>query len=283
MNILTIDLEDWFHILAHFETASPEQWVSFESRVERNTDWILDTLARHGHHATFFCLGWIANKHPALIKKIVAQGHEIGCHSMNHQLVYYQTPAEFRKDLGDCIHLLEDVSGKKIKTYRAPGFSVSKGTNWVFDILLDNGIEHDCSVFPVPRNHGGYEQFSSLTPCLISANGRQLKEFPMSVARFAGRNFVYSGGGYFRLCPYPLMKSLMTHSTYAMTYFHPRDFDPGQPALASLPFTRKLKLNVGLKSAKSKFDALLNDFAFMSVAESADKIPWHEAGVVCVD
>ena len=120
MNILTIDLEDWFHILAHDQTARPMQWEKFESRVERNTDWILEQLSNAGYRATFFCLGWIAERHPDLIRKIAAQDHEIACHSMNHQLIFEQTKGSFEKDLIECLRLLEDISGKKNKDLPRP-------------------------------------------------------------------------------------------------------------------------------------------------------------------
>jgi len=280
MNILTIDLEDWFHILANDATASPAQWEKFESRIERNADWILDQLAQHQCRATFFCLGWIAQRHPALVKKISRQGHEVASHSMNHQLVYSQSPLEFKADLQECLHLLEDITGTRIKTYRAPGFSVSEKTNWVFDILIESGIENDCSVFPANRNHGGYRNFLSSEPCIISMNGRQLKEFPVSLSHFAGKGFVYSGGGYFRLLPYPLIKKLMRRQAYVMTYFHPRDFDEGQPVLESLTAKRRLMSYVGLQRAKKKFGQLLIDFEFTNVEGAAQKIAWNRCKVI---
>ena len=156
MRILTIDLEDWFHILDNDETASPVGWERFESRVERNTEWILEKLSDKKQLATFFCLGWIAQKHPLLIKKIAEEGHEIACHSMHHQLVYSQSGVDFLNDLKQSIDILENITGKKVKSYRAPGFSISLKTDWVFDALLEAGIENDCSVFPSSRNHGGY-------------------------------------------------------------------------------------------------------------------------------
>ena len=125
MKILTIDLEDWFHILAHEETSAPVHWEKFEPRVEANTDWLLQQLSGFKQPATFFCLGWIAKKYPGVIRKISDAGYEIACHSMNHQLVFDQSPAEFKKDLNECIDLLQQTTGKKILTYRAPGFSVS--------------------------------------------------------------------------------------------------------------------------------------------------------------
>jgi polysaccharide deacetylase family protein (PEP-CTERM system associated) len=279
MNILTIDLEDWFHILAHDETSHPGQWEKFESRVGRNTEWILEKLALHQHSATFFCLGWIALKFPSLIKMIVKQGHEIASHSMNHQLVYEQTPQEFRSDLQMSLRLLEDLTGEKVKTYRAPGFSLTENSKWVFDILIENGIEVDCSIFPARRNHGGYPDFSSRRPCLVSINGKTIKEFPMSLA---GR-LPFSGGGYFRVLPYPIIRSLMKKSEYVMTYFHPRDFDPDQAVIPSLSLKRRFMSYAGLGSSKRKWELLLREFRFLNVRNAVHQISWNEAAVVSLD
>ncbi len=283
MNILTIDLEDWFHILAHEETSFPEQWGKFESRVEQSTDWILEALVRNKQRATFFCLGWIANRYPDLIKRIVADGHEIACHSMNHQLIKSQTPDEFKGDLTECIRLLEDISQQKIRTYRAPGFSLTENTKWIFEILIENGVENDCSVFPAMRNHGGFKNFPSNKPNLISVNGKCINEFPLNTASFWGENFVFSGGGYFRLLPYSIVRNLMTKGDYVMTYFHPRDFDSDQPVLSSLSMKRKFMSYVGVKGAKAKFEKLLSEFVFMNVRDASAQFDWDSAKKVKID
>jgi len=276
MKILTIDLEDWFHILAHDRTSAPVQWEKFESRVEANTDWLLSQLARYNQPATFFCLGWIAKRYPSLIKKISDLGYEIACHSMNHQLVYEQPYEEFRRDLRESIDILQQITGKKILSYRAPGFSVTEKTNWIFEELVEMGIENDCSVFPAARNHGGYENFSSIDPCIISIHGSQLKEFPMRPATIAGQKIIFSGGGYFRFLPYKIISRLMKNSDYVMTYFHPRDFDAGQPVLPSLPLKRKFMSYVGLHSAGKKFEKLLSEFTFTNVERASLAIDWKQ-------
>jgi len=277
MMILTIDLEDWFHILAHEQTASPLHWEKFESRVEANTDRLLNQLSRFNQPATFFCLGWIAKKYPLLIKKISTAGYEIACHSMNHQLVFEQSPEQFRKDLVESIDILQQITGKKVLSYRAPGFSVSEKTKWIFEILAESGIENDCSIFPAERNHGGYKNFSSTKPCLISINGIQLREFPINPTTIAGKKIIYSGGGYFRLFPYSIIRQLMRKSDYVMTYFHPRDFDPGQPMIDSLPLKRKFMSYMGLKNAGIKFEKLLGEFTFTNVENAALLYEWNKA------
>jgi len=275
MKILTIDLEDWFHILAHDQTASPKQWEKFESRVEANTAWLLEQLSKNNQPATFFCLGWIAQKYPALIRKISEAGYEIGCHSMNHQLVYEQTPADFRDDLLQSMGILQQITGKKIVSYRAPGFSVSEKTKWIFETLVELGIKNDCSIFTAERNHGGYKNFSSQKPCLLSVNGIQLREFPISPTSIFGMKIIYSGGGYFRLLPYSLISNMMRKSDYVMTYFHPRDFDAGQPVIESLPLKRRFMSYTGLKTSRAKFIKLLNEFEFTSIEKAALVIDWN--------
>jgi polysaccharide deacetylase family protein (PEP-CTERM system associated) len=258
-------------------------WEKFESRVEANTDWLLQQLSHFNQPATFFCLGWIAKKYPVLIKKISDAGYEIACHSMNHQLVYEQTSSEFKKDLLECIDLLQQITGKKVVTYRAPGFSISEKTNWVFEILHAAGIENDCSVFPAARNHGGYKNFGASTPCLISLNGITVREFPISLATFAGKKFVYSGGGYFRLLPYYFIRSFMKKSEYVMTYFHPRDFDSHQPVIASLHLKRKFMSYTGLRSSRAKFVKLMDEFEFISVEMAASKVDWNNVKKVILE
>ena len=282
MKILTIDLEDWFHILAHEQTSTPVHWEKFESRVEANTEWLLGQLARFTQPATFFCLGWIAKKYPLLVKKISEAGHEIACHSMNHQLVFEQSPEQFRNDLHESMDILQQVTGKKIISYRAPGFSVSEKTRWIFEILAGAGIENDCSVFPAGRNHGGYINFPFVNPCIISVNGIQLKEFPINPATFAGQKIIYSGGGYFRLLPYALISGVVRKSDYVMTYFHPRDFDAGQPVIKSLPVKRKFMSYNGLKTSRRKFEKLLSEFAFTNVERAAIQVDWNKADSIAL-
>lgn len=281
MNILTIDLEDWFHILAHEGTSQPYQWEKFESRVDRNTDWILGQLEGK-HKATFYCLGWIAERHPGLIRKIAASGHEVACHSMNHQLVFEQDRKLFKSDLQQAKNLLEDITGREVTSYRAPGFSVSEKTKWVFEVLCECGIKNDSSVFPAGRNHGGYPDFPSRNPCVVSINGGIIREFPMSMSAIAGRNFIFSGGGYFRIFPWKVIRSLMKKSGYVMTYFHPRDFDSGQPVLASLPLKRRLMSYTGLHGAGQKFERLVSEFDFVNIEEAEKLVEWDKAPVIAL-
>ncbi len=275
MKILTFDIEDWFHILDNPSTRGINEWSKFESRLAKNMDLILQILAEKKLKATFFCVGWIAEKHPEQIKRIVEAGYEIGSHTHLHQLVYEQKPKEFDLDLMKSIDVLENISGKKVKYFRAPGFSITNETPWAFESLLKNGIEIDSSVFPTKRSHGGYENFGSNEPVWIELNGMKLKEFPINTNKFFYQDLIFSGGGYFRILPYPLIKKLSQNSNYVMSYFHPRDFDKDQPIVPGLNRIRKFKSYYGLSETENKLNKWLTDFDFLDLNQANQLINWE--------
>lgn len=261
--ILTVDLEDWFHLLDHSQTQSPESWELFSPRIENNTLDLLNLFEKHKVTATFFVLGWIAEQYPDLVRDIVKRGHHIGTHSHYHQLAYEQTPLEFEADLCMSLESINKACGVWPTSYRAPGFSIGKTNLWAFDVLVKNGITEDCSVFPARRAHGGLKEFPVDQPCLINSyDGLELLCFPMTTGSFLGTRFVFSGGGYFRFIPHFLLSNLFEYNDYVMTYFHPRDFDPDQPKLHGLSALRRFKSYYGLKSAKQKLDMILTNFQF---------------------
>ena len=280
MKILTFDIEDWFHILDFEETESLDSWHKFESRLNHNLDFILNLLSRSGHNATFFILGWVAEKHPEIVKLILDSGNEIGSHSYSHLLLYNHNYEKIKKDLEKSIKLLQDISGNKIKYFRAPGFSIKNDTNWVSDILLELGIETDSSIFPTSRSHGGYKGFPYSTPCKLNINGSIIKELPINTFKILNKEIVFSGGGYYRLLPYAIQKQLYKRSEYLMTYFHPRDFDFEQPVLKNLSRIRKFKSYVGLKNSKNKFGKLLRDFEFVDIKTADEMIDWENVAEV---
>lgn len=282
MNILTFDIEDWFHILDYAPSRSETQWPEFESRLEGNLERILEMLASRKQKAVFFCLGWIASKFPQIIKKISAAGYEIASHSYAHQLVYEQTPRQFEYDLDMSIKTIQDATGEQVRAYRAPGFSITSDTMWAFEILARQGIQIDCSVFPAKRLHGGYRHFKSSRPCKICISDASIKEFPINYYPLVGRKIVFSGGGYFRLLPYGIIKSMMRRSPYVMTYFHPRDFDPDQPRLKNLRLDRKFKSYVGIGSAFQKLQRLLKDFSFIDLNTALARIDWDRTPVIFI-
>ncbi len=280
MNILTFDIEEWFHLLDIPSLEDLTTWVNYEPRIEQNLDRILDFLVNNELSATFFCLGWVGKKYPKLVKKIDKLGFEIGSHSTNHTLSYTLTPDEFEKDITDSVKILSDITGKKVKYFRAPGFSITNRNLWAFEILYDIGIEIDCSVFPTKRAHGGLPVNFYPEPSLVEYNGKIIKELPISVNSFFNFDFVFSGGGYFRLIPYYLLKRWSQDSNYIMAYFHPRDFDPSQPILKNLSLLRKFKSYYGLKRSFKKFNKWTNDFSFIDVKEANEKISWDSVKIV---
>lgn len=283
MRILTFDIEEWFHILDNSQTRSEADWAVFTPRIYDNLYRILDFLDVHNQKATFFCLGWLADKYPALIKEIDNRGHEIGSHSYMHQLVYEQNRKEFTLDLQNSINSLEQCVGKKVRIFRAPGFSITSEVLWALDVLLENGIEYDSSIFPTVRSHGGIASFGVSKPHVIELAGRSIKEFPINVHQVMGSKVVFSGGGYFRLLPYQIVRRWSGKSDYVMTYFHPRDFDPDQPMVPGLSPIRKFKSYVGLKGALNKLDLYLKDFDFMDIGQAAERIDWEKAERVILD
>ena len=283
MNILTFDVEDWFHVLDNPETKDEKQWIQLESRIHQNMDKILDLLEKHDQKATFFTIGWIARKYPEILKKIDSLGHEIASHSDMHQLAYEFNREEFRQDLERSVKSIEDVVGEKVRAYRAPGFSLMQENKWVFEELIKNGIEIDCSVFPARRAHGGFEEFGYAEPAYIDVDGSKIKEFPINLYPVLGKNIIFSGGGYFRLIPYPLMKHFMNKSNYVMTYLHPRDFDAEQPMIEGLSAFRKFKSYVGLKSSSSKLDRLIKDHSFVDLKKADESIDWSSVKVINLD
>lgn len=282
MHILTFDIEDWFHILDNDSTRSPAQWGGFESRLASGVERLLDVLAAHRCRATFFCLGWVARTYPSVVRKIASAGYEIGSHSDEHQLVYELTPQRFADDLRVSIDSIEQAVGRKVEYYRAPGFSITQATPWAFEALARNGIRLDSSVFPAGRAHGGYATFGQARPTIVETNGVSIREFPINTARVLGRSAVFSGGGYFRLAPWWLLRKLTRDSEYVMTYFHPRDFDAGQPVLEGLSAVRRFKSYHGIRGAKAKLDRLLDEFEFVDIAAAEARVDWASAPVITV-
>ncbi|MDB4270900.1 polysaccharide deacetylase family protein [bacterium] len=275
MNILTFDIEEWFHILDNDSTKTEKQWSNYESRIHRNMERIFSVLDNVNVRASFFVLGWIAEKHPEVVREISKRGYEIGSHTHMHQLVYEQNREEFSQDVDRSIKTLEDISGEKIRMFRAPGFSITEQNKWAFEVLYELGIEIDSSVFPTGRAHGGMPSYGIAEPSLLEYNGIQLKEFPINTHSIMGKSIIYSGGGYFRLIPYSQLEKWTAKDDYVMSYLHPRDLDPDQPMIKELSLQRKFKSYVGLKSAQYKLEKWLTDFDFVDIATANQEIDWN--------
>lgn len=277
MNVLTLDVEEWFHLLDFDATRTEAEWGKYEVRIYENVDRILDILERTNTKATFFIIGWVAKTYPDVVKKIAAK-YQIGSHTMNHQLVWQQSREEFKEDVSSSVKLLEDITGQKVECFRAPGFSIRESEAWAFEILYDLGIKYDSSIFPAHHAHGGMPEFYSSEPTNVVCCSREIKEFPISYKTIAGKHLVFSGGGYFRLFPYPIIKKWSKEQgDYLLSYIHPRDLDGGQPMLDGLPLARKFKSYVGTKGAAKKLEKYLNDFEFTDIATAAQKIYWYDA------
>lgn len=280
MNILTIDIEEWFHLLEFAGTKNEAQWNKFESRIHNNVDRILHILDESNNKATFFVVGWVAKRYPEIVKKI-AQKYEIGSHSMNHQLVWQQDRQEFKKDLEESIKILQDTTGQAVKYFRAPGFSIRKDEPWAFEILGELGIEIDCSVFPAIHAHGGIPDYPTHKQSIIEHNGVRIKEFPITTKKIFRKNVAFSGGGYFRITPYGLIKRwTQQNSDYNLCYIHPRDLDGDQPMIPGLPITRKFKSYVGIKHAEEKFRHYMKDFKFIDIKTADEMTDWDNVPII---
>ena len=283
MNILTFDIEDWYHIIHKYPNDILKKWNSYEDRVHIGTEKILEALLENNIKATFFVLGYIAEKHPKIVEKIHNYGFEIGAHSHLHKAAFNQNPKEFRADLNTCVNTLEDIISNKVLSYRAPGFSVTKKNIWVYDILNELGIKYDASIFPARRENGGFRNFNANGPVKLKFNNYEIKEFPMSTSSFLGTRFTSTGGGYFRFFPYFVIRNLVQTSQYTMTYFHPRDFDEGQPMLEGLSLKRKFKSYYNISGAYQKFYKLIKDFKFIDIRQANKLIDWNQAPVFQID
>ena len=277
MNILTFDIEEWFHLLDCDATRTENEWKNYEVRIYDNVERIFRVLEDTNTKATFFIIGWIAKTYPDLVRKI-SEKYQIGCHTMNHQLVWQHTPDEFKADVEEGVKMLEDIIGKKVECFRAPGFSIRESEAWAFETLANLGIKYDCSVFPAAHAHGGMPSYPKAAPGVIEYNGVQMKEFPVGFKTIACKHIMFSGGGYFRLFPYTLVKKWTEESkAYLLSYIHPRDLDAGQPMIKSLSAARKFRSYVGLKGAEQKLRHWLTDFQFTDVASADLQWDWSTA------
>jgi len=264
-NALTIDVEDYYHVSGFERDIRREDWGSYPSRVIANTQRMLTLLECHRIKATFFVLGWVADRFPELIREIDAAGHEIGSHSYWHRLVYHLTPDEFRDDLCRARDLLQDTIGKPVTAHRTPSFSITNHTLWALDILVEEGFTVDSSVFPIHHDRCGIPDAPRQPYLHESVNGR-LWEFPASVARIAKWNIPISGGGYFRLFPYRFTSGLLRRINNAQQpfifYLHPWELDPEQPRLDVSTRSLRFRHYVNLHSTEAKFRRLLTQFSF---------------------
>jgi len=257
-NILSIDVEDWFHILDLAEAPDLDGWEKLESRVEKNFQRLLDELRVSDTKATCFFLGWVAERFPELVRRAHEAGHEVASHGYAHQLVYGLSREAFAEDITRAKRILEGIVGGPVVGYRAPGFSIVAETPWAFEELRKAGYEYDSSVFPASRGHGGMAG-ADVKPHRIGTASGELVEFPISVASVLGKKVCFFGGGYLRLFPYALIERMSAQVNAdgrpVVYYVHPREIDPEQPRMKMGPF-RRFKSYVNLETTLPKLRRL---------------------------
>jgi succinoglycan biosynthesis protein ExoA len=262
LNALTVDVEDYFQVSGFERVVDREQWDRFAPRVVANTERILALLDNAGVRATFFVLGWVAVRHPGLVRAIQNAGHEIGCHSYWHRLIYQQTPAEFREDLCLARDAIQDVTGTPVTAYRAPSFSITRQSLWALDILIEEGFQIDSSIYPTHHDRYGIAG-APAEPHWINRPAGQLWEFPMPIYRCLGYPLPVGGGGYFRLYPYALtrhgLRTVNAAGRPFVFYLHPWEVDPEQPRLPASRL-RKFRHYVNLHRTETRLAQLLRDF-----------------------
>ncbi|MBI9069674.1 MAG: polysaccharide deacetylase family protein [Salinivirgaceae bacterium] len=269
MYILTIDVEDWYHLINNRYFSNPKNWYDNESRLMKNLEIITSLLEKYNQKASFFIVGWIAEKYPAIIKMLTQLDFEIGSHSYLHQTTRLLNKKAFFADTEKSIKTIEDISGKKINSYRMPAFSIDSTNKWVFDVLSDLGIKYDSSLTVINRRNKNIHPYKIKTQ-----DGNFIKELPVSTFKYLGMNF-NSGSGYFRILPLKKIIKSLEKKDYTLLYFHPRDFDSKTPISFKVSLLQNLKNQMGLKHSACKFETVLNNFKFTDIQKASLKIDWE--------
>jgi polysaccharide deacetylase family protein (PEP-CTERM system associated) len=270
-NVLTVDVEEYFHPNAMDAAVDPSRWDALPSRVEHNTHRVLDLLSEHDVHATFFVLGWVAERVPRLVVEIARRGHEIACHGYAHRLVYRLGPQRFRDDVARGKRILEDCIGSRVAGFRAASCSIIDTTLWALDILIEEGFEYDSSIFPVRHDIYGIPGFHRFAVRLRRAAG-EIVEIPLSTVHLLGRNWPVAGGGYLRIFPYWITRlsvqrlNRREHAP-AIVYVHPWELDIDQPRLPAGALSR-FRHYTNLRRSESRLRRLLDDFAFAPIRDA---------------
>lgn len=260
-NGLTIDVEDYFQVSAFAPYIARSGWDRCECRVERNVDRILELLSRRGAQATFFTLGWVAERYPALVRRIVAGGHELASHGYGHERASDLDPPAFAADVVRAKQVLEQIGGVPVRGYRAPSFSIGKDNLWAFDTLADAGYAYSSSIYPIRHDHYGMPD----APRFAHRRDNGLLEIPVTTMRMFDRNLPSSGGGYFRLLPYALSRWMLRRVNRedrqaAIFYFHPWEIDVGQPRVPGIDLKTRFRHYVNIGRMEDRLEQLLADF-----------------------
>jgi polysaccharide deacetylase family protein (PEP-CTERM system associated) len=265
INGLSVDVEDWFQVGAFENVIQRDQWPSLEDRVERNVRAILELFDAAGAKATFFTLGWLAQRHTRLIREIADLGHEIASHGWDHRRVFTLTPAEFAEDIRQAREVLEDASGQRVTGYRSPSFSIDKRNLWAFEVLAEQGYAYSSSVAPVAHDHYGWAEAPRFAFRPLASS--PLVELPVTTAMLGGRRVAAGGGGFFRVLPYAFSRWAIRQVNReegrpAVFYFHPWEIDPGQPRVAGAPLRSRFRHYTNLDRMAGKLSQLVSEFAW---------------------
>ncbi len=270
-NVLTIDLEEWFVVEALRGQVDQDDWDDLPSTVIENTFRLLSILDRHDVLATFFVLGWVAERHPTVIREIANQGHEIACHSYAHRRVDSMSPDEFREDTARSMHAISEAADERVVGYRAPSWSINQTTPWAFDVLAELGFEYDSSIFPIKHDLYGVPDGPRHTFRMTCNGGRVLWEIPATTFRVLGRNVPAAGGGFFRHSPYwysrRIIRMLNRQGQPAIFYIHPWEFDPDPPRMQGLSLVQRFRSYGSTSLLEMKVSRMLDDFEFVTLRE----------------
>lgn len=265
-NAFTVDVEDYFHVEAFARVISRDSWGGFHARVHANTATLLEMLDQRGIRGTFFVLGWVAKRHPEVVREISDAGHEIASHGLNHRLVYTQTPEEFQRETREAKALLEDQCQKRVIGYRAATYSITRKSLWALDILCEEGFEYDSSIFPMRHDRYGLPGANPRPHMFTTEAGACLAEFPISVLRYGVAKIPVAGGGYFRLFPYRFtrwaLRQLNRRGQEFVFYIHPWEMDPAQPRVHEADSLSRFRHYLNLERCPQRLDRLLDDFTF---------------------
>lgn len=261
-NALTVDVEEYFQVAAFERTIPRDAWDSAESRVEFSTGRVLDLFATHGCKATFFVLGWIAERHPALVRRIVADGHELASHGYDHTRVHRFTAEQFRADVTRTKAILEDIGGVAVRGYRAPSYSINARNLWALDVLAETGHSYSSSIYPIRHDLYGMPEAPRF-PFRLRPDA--ILEIPVTTVHFGGNNYPCGGGGYFRLLPYGAFRWMLERVNEqdrqpGLFYFHPWEVDPGQPRMKQAPLKSRFRHYLNLERMHERLGRLLTDF-----------------------
>ncbi len=262
-NAMTVDVEDYFHVSAFEHHFDRSQWDQQECRLERNMEIILELLAQHGIKATFFTLGWAAERYPAVIRRLVDSGHELACHSYWHKRASSQDRAEFVAEITDTKKLLEDIAGMAVTGYRAPSYSIGANNLWAHDALMHAGYRYSSSIYPIAHDHYGMPSAPRFAYHPIDDS--EFLEIPITTSNMLNRRLPAGGGGYFRFFPYKFSRALLrrvnnTERQAAIFYFHPWEIDPGQPRQHGISFKTRFRHYLNLNHTEKRLNRLFADF-----------------------